>query len=83
VVDSPSQILQQEVCWDALIELKMYRWAPGISHFLFVDDAMLFVKAVGSQPMVIKEALSLYERGTSQLINPDKCSMMFGTTCIL
>ena len=61
----------------------MNRQAPGISHLLFADDSMLFFKGSIDQAIVIKNILTKYEKGTGQLLSPDKCSMMFGKKCSL
>jgi hypothetical protein len=62
-------------------ELRISRSGPGISHLLFADDTLLFVGASVSQAQIIKEVLCHFERSTGQLINPSKCSMLFGTGC--
>jgi hypothetical protein len=41
--------LQKEIESGNLEELKISRAAPGISHLLFADDALLFFKAEASQ----------------------------------
>jgi hypothetical protein len=81
VADGLSQIMQHEVQCSALKELQICRRAPGISHLLFVYDTLFFPEATETQAEIIKNALRLYEKCTGQLINPAKCSMMFGTNC--
>lgn len=61
---------------EALMELKICRRAPGISHLLFADDTLLFFKANTEQAIVVKEILDTYARCTGQL-NPAKCSILF------
>jgi hypothetical protein len=46
------------------------RCAPGISHLLFADDTLIFLKIKEQQAMVINTVLGQYEQGTGQLINP-------------
>jgi len=48
---------------------------------LFADDSLLFFKGDPQQANIIKEVLSDYTRSTGQLINPYKCSILFGTGC--
>lgn len=62
----------------AISPVHVCRHAPGISHLLFADDTLLFIKAKTEEADVIKEVLSSYESSTGQLINPSKCSIMFG-----
>jgi hypothetical protein len=66
----------------ALHELKVCRRALGISHLLLADDTLLFFEANGEQARLVNDALRLYERGTGQLINPSKCSLLFGSDCL-
>lgn len=81
VADGLSTILSSAVRTGDLVPLKVCRQAPGISHLLFADDSLLFFKANVEQATVVKEALNLYERCTSQLLSPAKCSMLFGKHC--
>jgi hypothetical protein len=46
-----------------------------------VDDTLLFMEASEEQARVIHDVLRRYEIGTGQLINPSKCSVMFGADC--
>jgi hypothetical protein len=43
--------------------------------------ALLFIEATEEHAHRIDDALRLYERCTCQLINPAKCSMLFGVEC--
>jgi hypothetical protein len=78
VADGLPKILQHEVSSGALHEMRICRQAPGISHLLFADDTLLFLEATDQQARVVHETLLRYDRCTSQLINPSKCSIMFG-----
>jgi hypothetical protein len=82
VVDGLSRILQHEVPRGALHELKICRSAPGISHLLFVDDTLMFTEAIEEQETLVENNLRKYERCTRQLINPAKCSILFGAECM-
>jgi hypothetical protein len=64
-----------------LHELKICRRAVGVSHLLFIDDTMLFLEASEQQARTMDKVLRMYERCTGQLINPSKCSIMFGSDC--
>jgi hypothetical protein len=77
VADGLSKIISKKVETHALQELRICRGAPGVSHLLFADDTLLFFKANAAQASVIKEVINIYERGTGQLLNPGKCSIMF------
>jgi hypothetical protein len=81
VADGLSQLLQQEIQRQRLHELRIRRSSPGISHLLFVDDTLLFVEASENQAQIIKDVLCRFERSTGQLINPSKCSLLFGSGC--
>ena len=59
----------------------MCRRAPGISHMLFADDTLLFFKANAVQASRMQQVINTYAQGTGQLINFDKCSLMFGKSC--
>jgi ribonuclease HI len=48
---------------------------------LFADDSLLFFKATVAQANRVRLVLDSYEKSTGQLINPGKCSIMFGKTC--
>jgi hypothetical protein len=58
--------------------IKVCRRAPGVSHLLFVDDTLLFFKATHDQALHVKQALDIYASSTGKLINPSKCSLLFG-----
>jgi hypothetical protein len=48
---------------------------------LFADDSLLFFQARVDQAIRVKEILDVYASSTGQLINPGKCSIMFGDSC--
>jgi hypothetical protein len=83
VADGLSTLLQNEVNNHGIEPVKICRRAPGISHLLFADDSLLFFKAQANQACQIKKVLDLYALSTGQLINPDKCSIIFGESCPL
>ena len=61
--------------------IKVCRRAPGVSDLLFADDTLLFLKADHEQAVCVKQALDTYAAATGQLINPSKCSLLFGDSC--
>ena len=52
-----------------------------ISHLLFADDTLLFFKADPQEAENIRNIILAYEGATGQLINPAKCSILFGKHC--
>jgi hypothetical protein len=81
VVDGLSKLLQKEMNQGHLKELHICRRAPSISHLLFADGTLLFMHVSNEQVEAIKRVLDTFEKGTGQLINPMKCSVMFGLLC--
>ena len=81
VADGLFALLRKQVANGNLRPLSICRQAPLITHLLFADDSLLFFKGDPQQANIIKEVLSDYTRSTGQLINPDKCSILFGTGC--
>ena len=82
VAKALSLLLKDASTMGALQEFHLNRQAPGISHLLFADDSMLFFKGSIDQAVAIKNILMEYEKGTGQLLSPDKCSMMFGKSVV-
>jgi hypothetical protein len=81
VADGLSHLLQREVGMNRIEPIRICRRAPGVSHLLFADDSLLFFKADVAQALRVKEVLDLYATSTGQLINPGKCSILFGEAC--
>jgi hypothetical protein len=81
VADGLSSILRREVEENRISPIKICRRAPRISHLLFADDTLLFLKASEEEAASVRKALDLYAQGTGQLINPAKCSILFSPTC--
>lgn len=76
VADALSMLLQKGVQDNSIEELKISRHAPGISHLLFADDALLFFKANSEQANKIRALLQRFEEGTGQQLSPAKCSLL-------
>jgi exonuclease III len=81
VADGLSTLLQKEVTEQNIDALRVCRSAPRVSHLLFADDSLLFFKARGDQAARIKGVLDIYASSMGQLINPSKCSILFGHIC--
>ncbi|XP_040249657.1 uncharacterized protein [Aegilops tauschii subsp. strangulata] len=78
VAEALSLLLNDACARGVLQEIGLTRRAPGISHLLFADDSLLFFKGSFDQALAIKDILTVYEKGTGQMLSPDKCSIMFG-----
>jgi hypothetical protein len=81
VAEGLSKVLERAVHLQELHELKLSRHGPGVSHLLFADDSLLFLKANTTQAGVIKAAIGIFEVGSGQIINPAKCSVLFSEDC--
>jgi hypothetical protein len=81
VADGLSLLMKRAVVERQLQAMSICRRPPHISHLLFAYDTLLLFKASGEQAKIINEVLRCYESSTSQLINPEKCSIMFGAMC--
>lgn len=74
-------LLKNEVDQGAIIPLKMLRRAPVVSHLLFADHTLLFFKARRAQARKVMQVLQTFCASTGQLVNPKKCSILFGEHC--
>lgn len=81
VADGLSAILKHSVVAGDITPIKICRRGSGISHLLFVDDAMLFFEASHVQAEKVKLALDLYSNATGQSLDFNKCSILFGSLC--
>jgi hypothetical protein len=77
VADGFSKVLLEELTHGRIEGVKVCRRAPVISHLLFADDSLLFFRANVQQAERVKASLEKYCSGTGQLINVDKCSVLF------
>lgn len=71
-----SSALHKEVQDNVIEELKISWHAPGVSHLLFADDALVFFKASTDQAGKIKSLLNHFEKGMGQQLSPTKCSLL-------
>jgi hypothetical protein len=75
------KLIQREVRQQRLQELHICRRVPGVSHLLFVDDTLMFFKASEDQARIVNGIITSFEKGTGQIVNLAKCSMVFGSKC--
>ena len=64
-----STLINKEITDGRLQELHISRHDPGISHLLFADDSLLFLKANEQQAQIVKNILNIYEKNTGQSIS--------------
>ena len=50
---------------------------PRVSHLYFVDDSLVFGRAIVSEAMEIQRILKVYELSLSQQLNYTKTSLYF------
>ena len=81
VADALSALLSKSVNDGSLRGVTICHGAPVISHLLFADDTLLFFEASGQQADIVKGLLNTYSSATGQLINPEKCSILFSRNC--
>jgi hypothetical protein len=83
VAEGLTAVIQDAISRGVLKEFKICRRSPGISHLLVADDTLLFVQTNIEQAQEVKKAIKVFEKGTSQLISPNKCSILFSKDCPL
>ena len=59
--------------------LRVCDGAPSVSHLLFADDSMLYIRASMQDCVVVKEVLKLYEEASGQQVNLQKSSVVFSS----
>jgi hypothetical protein len=77
VADSLSKVMHKESVQRTIQGPRACRRAPEITHLLFADDSLLFFRAQEEQAVRVKVALERYRKANGQLINFDKCSILF------
>lgn len=58
--------------------IKLINGGPAISHLLFVDASLFFLKADYQNSSQLLHIFEEYEKASGQLINMEKSSIMFG-----
>lgn len=81
IADGLAALLRHDAREEHITPLKVCLRAPGISHLLFADDTLLFFRATEGEATRIRGLLDVFARATGQLINPQKCSILFGKHC--
>lgn len=81
VADGLARIFNREVKGGSISPVKVARNSPGISNLLFADDSLVFFKATCDQARAVKNALTLFQKCTGQLLSSSKCSILFSEHC--
>lgn len=72
-----SGLLSKAVAHGSLHGIKVASSAPTISHLLFTDDSIIFLKANAEEVLTIKNILKVYELTSGQMVNFDKTTVSF------
>ncbi|XP_074318894.1 uncharacterized protein LOC141655729 [Silene latifolia] len=72
-----SSLMKRAVEAGTLHGIRIAPTAPVISHLLFADDSIFFVKAAESEARKVMDILAQYERASGQVINFDKTTVSF------
>jgi hypothetical protein len=81
VADGLSELLRAEVEAVGITPLKVCRSAPGITHFLFADNTLLFFRSKEGEATHVRQVIENYAVSTGQLVNDSKCSIQFSKRC--
>jgi hypothetical protein len=81
VAECFSKVLRNAISNQGLREFRICRSSPGLSHLMFADDCILFFEANRNQAMIIKKAITDFEKGSGQLLSANKCSILFNEQC--
>lgn len=79
VADVLSNLLSKSLRDRQISGFKIARHCPTLSHLLFADDVLLFLKANISECQKVLDLLSTYCVASGQLINFDKSSVQFSS----
>lgn len=82
VKDVLSRLIQKEINNHQLAGMKINRHCPTLSHILFADDALLFIRAELNECCVIKNILKQYGDASGQLINFENLVFSSPLTCV-
>jgi len=72
-----SSLILDSVNKKKLHGMQIAKGAPCISHLFFADDSLIFARANVTEAQHILEVLHLYEQGSGQIVNLDKCEVSF------
>ncbi|KAL5779910.1 hypothetical protein ACOSQ2_010647 [Xanthoceras sorbifolium] len=74
-----SAMIHQAELGGFLHGIKIAREAPPISHLLFADDSLMFIKVSVEECLLLKNILHRYELASGQAINFEKSALSFST----
>jgi hypothetical protein len=74
--------MKQKEHGSSLRGVKNGRMGPTISHLLFADDSIFFIRGDVKNLHALKEVLHIYSEGSGQRINFQKSSVFFGDHCL-
>lgn len=72
-----SQMIHHTTSINRLSGISFGPYCPIISHLLFADDSLIFLKAFESESSYLKGLLVAYGRASSQCINFSKSALLF------
>jgi hypothetical protein len=75
--DVLSGLLSREVREKRIHGIKVARKAPELSHLLFADDSLLFIRANRTEADRIMKTLHTYQKSSGQVVNLDKSEASF------
>lgn len=76
-----SCLMKQKEHGGILRGVKNERMGPAISHLLFANDSIFFIRGDVKNLQALKEVLHTYSEGSGQRINFQKSSIFFGDHC--
>lgn len=76
-----SSLLKDRCTQSELIGLKVAPSAPRVSHLLFADDSIFFLKASAQAAVEIRDVMNFYCNASGQRINLDKSVVFFSKGC--
>ena len=75
--DGFSSLIKDAARNQVLCGISICRRCPMVSYLFFVDDSLLFCKAIDRECQKLVEILELYEAVSGQKVNMDKSSIFF------
>lgn len=75
--DVMSRLLRKEAGMGGIHGIQVARNAPKLTHLLFVDDSLLFTRAIVKEIEFLMDVLKTYQEASGQLINFDKSEASF------
>ena len=80
-VEGLSCLLNSRIASPSLSGIKVAPSAMMVSHLLFTDDSLLFLRANKESAEEVNEILQLYCSASGQQVNMDKSSIHFAKGC--